>query len=286
MFLPLAGCAGILDPAGPVGASEKVLLFDALGIMLAIIVPVIVATLAFAWWYRASNARARYQPDFAYSGQLELVVWGIPALVVLLLGGLGWVSSHQLDPYKPLPSKAPPLEVDVVALDWKWLFIYPGQGVASVNDVVVPAGVPVRFRITSASVLNTFFVPRVGSIIYAMNGMATEVNLQADKPGVLPGLSGHFSGDGFANMHFNLRAVPPAQFAQWVAATHAGGPVLDVPGYRALARQSLAEKPFTYRAVQPHLFEAVVTRAVPDGPGPTQGRGGPGISPRSEGSET
>src|ERR1700691_5009900 len=160
--LALEGChTAILSPAGPIGAADRTILLDALAIMLAIVVPTILATLAFAWWFRASNVRARRLPTWAYSGRLELVVWSIPALVVFFLGGIAWIGSHLLDPARPLESSVKPLEVEVVSLDWKWLFIYPEQRVGSVNRLVVPTGVPVHFRITSASVFNVFFVPRL-----------------------------------------------------------------------------------------------------------------------------
>ena len=173
----------VLDPQGIIGIAEKTILIDSLAIMLAIVIPTIAATFAFAWWFRASNTRARYLPDFAYSGRLELIVWAIPLLVIMLLGGVTWIGSHDLDPAKPLASNTPPLEVQVVSLDWKWLFIYPEQHVASVNQLVVPAGVPVHFSLTSASVMNAFFIPQLGSMIYTMNGMTTQLNLQADAPG-------------------------------------------------------------------------------------------------------
>jgi cytochrome o ubiquinol oxidase subunit II len=192
----------VLDPQGVIGQAEKMILIDSLAIMLAIVVPTIAATFAFAWWFRASNARARYLPDWVYSGRIELIVWSIPLLVIMLLGGVAWIASHDLDPAKPLTSNTPPLEVQVVSLDWKWLFIYPNQGVASVNQLVVPAGAPIHFSLTSASVMNAFFIPQLGSMIYTMNGMTTQLNLQADAPGTFRGLSSHFSGDGFGGYAF------------------------------------------------------------------------------------
>ena len=140
---PVSGCMGVLDPQGPVGAAERLILFDSLTIMLAIVVPVILATFGFAWWFRASNARAVYWPDWAFSGRLELIVWAIPTLVITFLGGIAWFGSHALDPYKPLGDSAKPLEVEVVSLDWRWLFIYPEQGVAAINQLAIPAGTPV-----------------------------------------------------------------------------------------------------------------------------------------------
>jgi cytochrome o ubiquinol oxidase subunit II len=280
--LLLQGCGGILAPVGPVGSAERTILLDAVAIMLAIIIPVILATLAFAWWFRASNKRARYLPTWQYSGRIELIIWSIPALVVFFLGGIAWISSHDLDPAQPLPSRNKPLEVDVVALDWKWLFIYPEQGVASVNQLVAPVGVPLNLRITSATVLNVFFVPRLGSEIYAMNGMQSKLNLQADEPGTYPGLAAHFSGDGFSDMSFEVHAVTPAEFTQWAESTHGTGPALDEPSYRQLLQQTQNVKPYTYRDVQAGLFEAILTQKLPAGDGPQTGRPNAMVSPTAE----
>jgi cytochrome o ubiquinol oxidase subunit 2 len=270
--LTLGGCQmAVLSPAGPIGEADRTILFDALAIMLAIVVPTILATLAFAWWYRASNTRARRLPNWSYSGRVELIVWSIPALVVFFLGGIAWIGSHLLDPARPLASRTKPLEIQVVSLDWKWLFIYPEQGVASVNDLVAPAGVPLHFQITSASVFNVFFVPRLGSEIYSMYGMTTELNLQADRPGIYHGLSAHFSGDGFSDMAFDLHAVTPEQFSAWATATSAAGPVLDEPAYRNLLMQTQNVKPYTYRAVEHDLYRDIVSQRLPPGDGPTPG---------------
>ena len=281
--LMLGGCqTAVLTPAGPIGAADRRILLDALAIMLAIVIPTILATLAFAWWFRASNSRARHLPTWSYSGRIELIVWSIPALVVFFLGGIAWIGSHLLDPARPLPTGARPLEIQVVSLDWKWLFIYPEQGVASVNDLVAPAGVPLHFEITSASVFNVFFVPRLGSEIYSMYGMTTQLNLQADHPGVYPGLSAHFSGDGFSDMAFELRAVTPEQFSTWATATSASGPVLDEAAYRNLLTQSRNIKPYTYRAVQRDLYGDIVSQRLPPGAGPPTRQINPSVSPRQE----
>jgi cytochrome o ubiquinol oxidase subunit II len=272
----------VLDPQGPVGLAQKSILIDSLVIMLAIVLPTIAAILAFAWWFRASNARAVYLPDWVYSGRIELVVWSIPLMVIMLLGGVAWIGSHDLDPAKPLPSSAAPLEVQVVSMDWKWLFIYPAQGVASVNQLVVPAGAPIHFSLTSASVMNAFFIPQLGSMIYTMNGMTTRLNLQADAPGTFLGLSSQFSGDGFPDMHFDVLALPVERFTAWIEATRATGPALDPETYRALTRQSMNISPFTYSAVEPQLFQQIVTRKLPPGPGPETGRPHPSVSPRTE----
>jgi cytochrome o ubiquinol oxidase subunit 2 len=283
-LLALAACSGgVLDPGGPVGGANAKILLNAVEIMLVIVVPTIVAALAFAWWFRASNPRARYRPEFVYSGEIELLVWSIPLLVILFLGGVIWIGSHQLDPFEPLDARAKPTEVQVVALDWKWLFIYPNEGVASVNELVVPAGVPVHFSITSASVMNMFFVPQLGSMIAAMNGMVTQLSLKADNPGEFHGLSAQYSGDGFAGMQFKLRAVPQDAFTQWLAGVRASGPALDRAGYATLARQSQNVTPFTYRTVDAGLFDAVARREIAPAPGPEQGRGGPAAHPRPGG---
>jgi len=283
-LLPLAGCApAVLDPQGPVGAQEKIILLDSVGIMLVVVIPTIIATLAFAFWYRASNPKARRLPDFEYSGRIEMVVWSIPVLVIIFLGGLAWVSSHDLDPAKPLASPNKPLEVQVVSLDWKWLFIYPQQGIASVNSLTIPAGVPVHFTLTSASVMNTFFVPQLGGMIYTMNGMADQLNLQADHPGTYYGESGHYSGDGFSDMNFKVNAVSPQDFAAWAQKTHGAGPTLDGAAYQTLAKQSTKVAPFTYGAADPNLFQAIVSLAQAPGPGPQTGQPAVNVSPRTGG---
>jgi cytochrome o ubiquinol oxidase subunit 2 len=264
----------ILSPVGPVGKGDTIILLDSLVIMLAIVIPTMIVTLAFAWWYRASNTRAVYRPDFTYSGKVELVVWSIPTLTIFFLGGVIWIGSHTLDPFTPLPSKVKPLEIEAVSFDWKWLFIYPEQKIASVNQLVVPVGRPLHFRITSASVFNAFFVPRFGSMIYAMNGMVTQINLQADQPGKYLGLSTQFSGDGFPDMRFDSLAVPPTQFAAW--ATGVRGAPLDRSAVDALLKQSRAPKPYTYRGLDPSLFDAIAAQKLPPGEGPQEGRGGPG----------
>jgi cytochrome o ubiquinol oxidase subunit 2 len=281
--IALTACQpAVLDPQGVIGIAEKTILIDSLAIMLAIVVPTIAATLVFFWWFRASNTRSRYLPDWNYSGRIELIVWSIPLLVIMLLGGVAWIGSHDLDPAKPLESKTPPLEIQGVSLDWKWLFVYPNEGVAAVNQLVVPAGVPVHFSLTSASVMNAFFVAQLGSMIYTMNGMTTQLNLQADAPGTFHGISSHYSGDGFSDMHFDVRAVPPEQFAAWIEETRNTGPTLDAASYAALAKQSMNTPPFTFRAVDPGLFHDIVTQKLPPGPGPQFGRPDKTVSPRTE----
>ncbi len=255
----LAGCQrGALDPQGPIAAAEKTLLLNSTGIMLAVVVPVIVATLVIAWWYRASNPRARYRPAWVYSGRIEIVVWTIPAMVILLLGGIAWIGSHELDPAKPLDSTKPALEIQVVSLDWKWLFIYPSQGVASVNALIIPADTPVALKLTSATVMNSFSVPQLAGQIYTMAGMTTQLHLLADRPGTYAGMSAQFSGDGFSGMRFAVESLPLPEFNQWVEATKAEGPALDQPAYAELSRPSKYVAPYTYRSVDPTLFERIL----------------------------
>jgi len=260
----LASCrgAGILDPQGPVAAAERLLMINSTEIMLVVVVPVILATLGFAWWFRASNPRASHDPDWAYQGGIEFVVWAIPALVVILVGGVCWIGSHQLDPRTPLPGNVKPMRVDVVSLDWKWLFIYPDQRIAAVNQLVIPAGTPVSFRLTSATVMNSFFVPQLGSQIYTMAGMTTHLNLLADKPGDFLGLSTNFSGDGFSDMRFTTSAVAAGDFDGWIAKVRGDGKALDDPAYGELAKPSSAVPPAAYGSVDPALFDRIVEQTA------------------------
>src|SRR5215468_2741385 len=263
----VASCrpAGVLDPQGPIASAERLLLINSTAIMLVVVIPVIAATLVFAWWYRSSNTRANRGTDESYEERIEFVVWSIPALTVILLGGVIWISSHQLDPRAPIPGQSNPLRVDVVALDWKWLFIYPDQGVAAVNQLVIPAGTPVEFRLTSATVMNSFFVPQLGSQIYAMGGMTTHLNLLADKPGEYPGFSANFSGDGFAEMRFIAKAVSAGDFDGWVAQAHGSGSALDDAAYAELAKPSEAVPPSAY-SVEPKLFDRIIEQTVSGSP--------------------
>ncbi len=273
--LATAACQPVLlDPKGPIGRADRTILVDSLAIMLAIVVPTILATFAFAWWYRASNKRARYLPDWEFSGRLEMIVWAIPTMTIILLGGVTWIGAHELDPATPIVSKTAPLDVEVVSLDWKWLFIYPEHRVASVNQLVLPAGVPIHFKLTSASVMNTFFVPRLGSMIYTMNGMTTELYLQADETGTYRGMSGHYSGEGFSDMHFDVRAVSAEDFARWVNTTRDSGPTLDGAAYAEFARQSIAVAPSTFARVEGDLFRRIVSLQLAPGPGPGTEREG------------
>jgi cytochrome o ubiquinol oxidase subunit II len=257
----------ILDPQGPIGAAEKTILIDSLAIMLAIVLPTIIAVFGFAYWFRASNPKARYLPDWAYSGRIELVVWSIPTLTIILLGGVAWLGAHQLDPAKAVEGSAKPLTIQAVSLDWKWLFIYPDQQVATINMLTVPAGVPLHFELTSSSVMNVFFIPQFGSMIYTMNGMATQLNLRADTPGTFQGLSAHFSGDGFPDMHFDVHVVPAEQFSKWAQEALRADKSLDEASYSEIAKPSTKSQPAIYRLADPQLFHSIVSQKLPPSPG-------------------
>jgi cytochrome o ubiquinol oxidase subunit 2 len=258
----------ILDPQGPIAAAEKVILIDSIAIMLAIVLPTIAAIFAFAFWFRRSNPRAIYLPDWEYSGRLELVVWSIPALTVILLGGVAWIGSHQLDPAKPVAGTGADVTIQVVSLDWKWLFIYPDQRVASLNSLTVPVGSPLHFELTSSSVMNAFFVPSLGSMIYTMNGMVSRLELRADQVGTTQGLSAHFSGDGFPGMLFDVHVVTPAEFADWATGAARTGGSLDRHAYDELARQSMPKDKPTYKLTDPLLFHDITTQEIPPAAGP------------------
>jgi cytochrome o ubiquinol oxidase subunit II len=256
--LMMASCSeGVLDPHGPVGKAERVILYDSTAIMLAVVIPVIVLTLVFAWWFRARNSQARYRPDWEYSGRIEMIIWSIPALIILFLGGIAWTGSHDLDPPLPLAESTPPLDIEVISLDWRWLFIYPHEGIASLNRLVVPAGVPLRFRLTSTTVMNSFFVPQLGSQIYTMPNMVTRLNLEADQPGTFEGLSAQFSGDGFSDMRFDLVSTEADAFKDWVNTAKTQGGVLDARTFEELSKPAKAEGAQTYARVSEGLFDRI-----------------------------
>src|SRR5258705_10149149 len=254
----MASCnEGVLDPHGPVGKAERVILYDSTGIRRAVVIPVIVLTLVFAWWFRAKDSQARCRPDWEYSGRIEMIIWSIPALIVLFLGGIAWTGSHDLDPPLPLADSTAPLDIEVISLDWRWLFIYPHEGIASLNRLVVPAGVPLRFRLTSTTVMNSFFVPQLGSQIYTMPNMVTRLNLEADQPGTYEGLSAQFSGDGFSDMRFDLVSTEAEAFKDWVNTAKTQGGVLDARTFEELSRPAKADGTQTYGRGSEGLFDRI-----------------------------
>ena len=270
--LLLAGCnTVVMNPSGDIAAQQADLIRIATGLMLLVIVPVIFLTLLFAWRYRKGNAQAKYDPDWEHSTRLELVIWGAPLLIIIVLGMITWISTHRLDPYRPLdrldasrplPADVKPLEVQVVSLDWKWLFIYPEHGVATVNELVTPVDVPVRFKLTSSTVMNTFYIPAMAGMIYTMAGMETQLNAVINQPGVYDGLSANYSGAGFSHMRFKYHGVSQADFQAWVEKTKAAGGALDRDAYLALEKPSTRDPVRRYGAVAPDLYHAILNRCV------------------------
>jgi cytochrome o ubiquinol oxidase subunit 2 len=270
--LLLSGCSTVvLSPPGDVAAQQGRLILVATGLMLLVIVPVIALTFLFAWRYRASNRKATYTPDWDHSTQLELVIWAVPLLIIIALGAVTWISTHLLDPHRPLERIAPgrpvpadvqPLEVQVVSLDWKWLFVYPEYGVASLNQMAAPVDRPIRFRLTSSTTMNAFYVPALAGMVYTMPAMETTLHAVMNAPGTYRGFSSHYSGEGFSHMRFDFIALDDAGFAQWIETARAGGATLDRAGYLALEAPSAREPARLYASVAPDLFDAVVNRCV------------------------
>jgi cytochrome o ubiquinol oxidase subunit 2 len=255
----LSGCSMTLfDPKGDIGMQEKHLILLALGLMLLVVVPVILLTLYFAWRYRASNQRATYAPKWAHSTAIEVVVWVIPCVIVAILALVIWRTTHSLDPSQPIESQTKPVRVEVVALNWKWLFIYPDYGVASVNQLAIPVDTPISFDITAESLMNSFFIPQLGSQIYAMSGMRTQLNLIANTPGIYAGQSSAFSGPGFSDMHFDTVATNRADFDAWIARAKQSPLSLDQATYEALEKPSQKDPVTIYANVAPRLFDNVV----------------------------
>jgi cytochrome o ubiquinol oxidase subunit 2 len=248
----------VLSPKGDVGIHERSLIFIAMGLMLVVVVPVIVLTLAFAWRYRASNTRATYAPKWAHSTAIEVVMWAIPCVIIAVLGWITWTSTHKLDPYRPLESQVKPVTIEAVSLDWKWLFIYPDYGVASVNQIAFPVDVPVNFRITSGTVMNAFFIPQLGSQIYAMAGMQTQLHLIAREQGTYEGLSSNYSGAGFSDMRFKAIATSAQGFQDWIKQAKAVPATLDADAYQALLKPSERVPVSYYGAVAPGMFEHIL----------------------------
>ncbi len=257
----LSGCnMAILDPKGAVGAEEKSLIITATWLMLIVVVPVIVLVFVFAWRYRASNKDAKYEPEWDHSNKIEAVVWAVPCIIIVCLAVITWTSSHKLDPYRPLDSTAKPINIDVVALDWKWLFIYPDYNIATVNQIAFPAHVPVNFRITSDSVMNSFFIPRLGGQIYAMAGMVTKLHLIADEEGSYDGLSANYSGNGFSDMHFKALATSDQGFQEWVKKAQSTGQALDTHSYQQVALPSNKSPVEYFSSVEPNLYRNIINK--------------------------
>ena len=273
--LALTACKPVvLSPTGDVAAQQRDVLITATLLMLIVIIPVMALTVYFAWKYRASNTSADYRPDWDHSTKLELVIWAVPLLIIICLGAVTWVGTHLLDPYRPLGriSADTPrteahqeLRVDVVALDWKWLFIYPEQGIATVNQLAVPVDRPVEFRLTSSTVMNAFYIPDMAGMIYAMPAMETTLHGVLNQEGTFQGLASHYSGAGFSGMRFKTHAMQPADFDRWVAEISAGDQRLDRAAYLKLEHPSENVPPMQFASVDPELFSRVVNMCVEEG---------------------
>ncbi len=272
----LAGCskAVVLNPAGDVAAQQGNLVVTATLLMLIVIVPVIIATLVFAWKYRQGNKDAAYEPDWHHSTTLELVIWTVPLMIIIALGAITWIATHKLDPYRPLdriddaralPADVRPLEVQVVAMDWKWLFLYPEQGIATVNELAAPVDRPIHFKLTATSTMNAFYVPDLAGMIYAMPGMQTELNAIINQPGEFKGLASHYSGPGFSGMTFKFHGLPEGDFEQWVQKARQEGRTLDQGSYLQLAKPSERDPVQRFASVQDGLYDRVLNRCVEDG---------------------
>lgn len=276
LALALTGCHTVLmSPSGDVAVQQRNLILISLVLMLLIVVPVIVTVLIFAWHYRASNHKAQYDPEWDHSTIVELMIWSAPLLIIIALGAVTWVSTHKLDPYRPLdriepgklvPMDAKPLEVDVVALDWKWLFIYPEQNFAVVNEMAAPVNRPIHFNLTASTVMNSFFIPALAGQIYAMPGMQTTLQAVINKPGDYQGMSANYSGAGFSYMNFTFHGMSDDDFAKWVAHAKSGSGTLDQATYAKLEAPSEREPVRYYGSVAPGLYRSILDRCVQPGP--------------------
>lgn len=263
LTLLLCSCKGpLLDPKGLIAADEKHLIILCVSLMLLVVIPVIILAFVFSWKYRASNPNAKYRPDWNHSTLLEVIWWGIPIIIIGILGFITWVSTHRLDPYKELAVKDKPVLIEVIALDWKWLFIYPEQNIATVNYIQFPVNVPVRFHITAEGAMNSFQIPQLGSQIYAMAGMKTQLNLIADTVGDYKGMSTNFSGEGFSDMKFTARASSQDEFNQWVAHVKQSPEVLTAGVYSQLAKPSENNAVEYFSSTEKGLFDNIVMKAM------------------------
>jgi len=276
LVLPLAGLLGacstvVLAPAGDIAIQQRDILLQSVVLMLIIILPVMALIVVFAWRYRSGNRDAAYHPDWGHSVHLELVIWSAPLFIIICLGAITWAGTHLLDPYRPLDrldagtpvaAEQKPLVVNVVALDWKWLFIYPELGVGAVNELAAPVDRPIDFRITASSVMNSFYIPALAGQIYAMPGMRTQLHAVINEPGQYKGFSANYSGAGFSGMHFTFHGLSDGEFDSWVALAKSNGATLDRAGYLELEKPSQNEPVRTFASVEPGLFEAIVNLCV------------------------
>jgi len=250
----------LFDSKGPIGDAERLVIVTAFVLMLIVVIPVLVMVFWFSRRYRASNTKAIYTPEWSYSGKIDLAMWLVPFAIVTALGILSWNETHQLDPYKPIEPGIDPIRIEVVSMDWKWLFIYPDHDIAVVNQLVFPARVPLNFRITSDTVLTSFFIPQLGSQIYAMAGRQSRLHLLAGEMGSYAGHNQQFSGRGYADMHFKAIAVSREQFEAWVQNTRQSPDKLDPARYKKLAKPSVGHAVMYFSSVKPGLFDLIIRK--------------------------
>jgi cytochrome o ubiquinol oxidase subunit 2 len=250
----------VLNPKGMIGMKERKLLVFATGLMMIVVIPVFILTLFFAWRYREGNKKAKYAPEWSHNHLAEILWWGIPLVIIIILGIVTWKSSHDLDPYKPIDSAQQPIKIQVVALQWKWLFIYPDQGIATINFVQFPEKTPVNFEITADAPMNSFWIPQLGGQIYAMPAMVTQLHLIADEAGVFKGVSSHLSGDGFAGMTFNAKATSQKEFNEWVRSVKQSANLLDLKKYNQLVKPTAYHPEAFYSLKEMGLFDQIVMK--------------------------
>ncbi|MCB1828451.1 MAG: ubiquinol oxidase subunit II [Coxiellaceae bacterium] len=259
--LALSGCKmALLQPKGMIAAAEKNLLIDAVLLMLIVVIPVIFMSLLFTWRYRVKNESAKYAPNWAHSNALEAVCWIVPIIIIGILAVMTWITTHKLDPYRPLANKKKPVIIEVIALDWKWLFIYPKQDIATVNFMEIPTNVPVRLLVTADAPMNSIQIPQLAGQIYAMPGMRTKLNFIANANGSYDGFSANFSGEGFSGMKFIVKAVPTAEYNNWIQHVKTLPTQLTVARYNQLAKPSENNKPEYFSATANNLFNKVMMK--------------------------
>jgi len=261
MPLLLTGCnAALLDPKGEIGMQQKSLILTATWLMLIVVVPVIIMTVWFAWRYRASNKNATYAPNWSHSNKIEIVIWTIPCIIILVLGTITWKTTHSLDPRVPIASEEKPVVIEAIAMDWKWLFVYPEQGIATINEISFPANVPVEFKITSDTVMNSFFIPRLGSQLYAMAGMQNKLHLIANEEGEFKGISSNYSGHGFSNMKFMAYATSKEKFAEWVNKVKSSPDTLQWADFEKLEKPTDNNPVQYFGSVKTGLYQDIINK--------------------------
>lgn len=257
----LSGCEyALFDPKGPIGEQARDLIYISVGLMLIVVLPVLIMTVVIPWKFRQSNENAEYAPEWEHSNKIEAIVWGVPLLIIILLATVTYITSHSLDPRKPIPSDVEPMKIQVVAMDWKWLFIYPEERIATVNEIAIPVNRPVEFLITSDTVMNSFFIPRLGSQIYAMAGMENRLHLMASEEGVFRGVSANYSGFGFSGMRFKTIATSNQGYADWVSKVRQSPKQLTDEAYEELTHQTKDHPVEYFSLVNPLQFKNIIEK--------------------------